>query len=231
MLGVNLCHLGAELLQTVDETAQSPGPHAVGAIVLELRIETVEVVLTALVMAAELSVVVDLLLVEVHDGDGTVVEELARQCQHARTNHEGVGRLSHLGIAYLGLQAERASIDSDKDDERVALHACHHLTVIGGGLGADAVVLNHVADVTAATRPVGETLDTLQRIGQLADDGQLVDGRHLGSLELCPGVLNAVDEGPRAVDFGLLTVGCTEDGQGTQGGKDKGLFHHGCYVS
>ena len=85
-------------MQTVDKTAQTPGPFAVGTIVLQFGIEAVEFVLSPLMMTAHLSVVVHLLLTEVHNGDGTVGKQLSRQGQHARTNHQGIRCLTNLRI-------------------------------------------------------------------------------------------------------------------------------------
>ena len=127
--------------------------------------------LTTFVVPTELSVVIHLLLVEVHDGNGTVLKQLTRQRHHARSNHQRIGRLAHLRIADLCLKAQRVTIHGDVDDKRVALHTGIDLTVLHGRFRADAVMLNHVTDITTAFRPIGKSLHALQRIGQFTDDG------------------------------------------------------------
>ena len=66
-------------------------------------------------------------------------------------------------------------------------------------------------------------LDTLESIGQLADNRQFVNSRHLRSLELGAGVLYAIDE--RGVGCLFLGIGRTKSGHGQQSANDKGLFH------
>ena len=74
-LDVDLRLFGAQLLQSVDEAAHAPCPLAIGTIGLELWIKTVEGVPATLVVRAPLRVVVDLVFVEVHHGDGAILEE------------------------------------------------------------------------------------------------------------------------------------------------------------
>ena len=76
MLGIYLCLLRSQLLQTVDQTAEAPCPLTIGTIVLQLGIKTVEVVLAALVMRAPLTIVVYLLLMEYHRSDRSVFKQL-----------------------------------------------------------------------------------------------------------------------------------------------------------
>ena len=74
-LGTGLAHD----LQSVKEATQPPRPLTIGAIVLQCRIETIEVMLSPFMMSSELSVVVHLLLMERHDGDILPCKELSRQ--------------------------------------------------------------------------------------------------------------------------------------------------------
>ena len=171
VLRVNLRHFRTQQLQSVNQTAQSPCPFAVGTVVLQLRVETVERMLTALMVTAKLAVVVHLLLVERHGGDGTVLEQPFGQCYHAGANHHGVRRLAHLRILNLRPQGQAVLADGDGDYQRVAAHAGLHLSGFHGGFCADAVGLYLRGYCVAATLPVGEGADTLQRVGQFADDG------------------------------------------------------------
>ena len=120
---------------------------------------------------AKLLVVVHLCRGEGHCGNGPVLKQLTGQGDHVRTNHQRIRRLSHLRIAYRRLQRQRLLAYFHVDNQRVAVHAGLHLLGLDCGLLADAVVLNHVSDVAASAGPVGKTRNTLQGVGQFADNG------------------------------------------------------------
>ena len=98
MAYVNLRYLRAKQLQAVDEPAQPPRPLAVGAVVLERGVQPVEVMFSSLVVLAPLPVVVHLLLVVGHRGDGTSLKQLEGQRKHAGANHQRIRRRTRLGI-------------------------------------------------------------------------------------------------------------------------------------
>ena len=211
MLGVNLRFLRTQLLETVDKAAQSPSPFAIGSVVLQLRIETVEIVLSPFVMLSPLSVVVHLLLVEHHRGDGTIREEVAWQGNTTCTNHQGVRGFSYLGITDDGTKGQGFFPNGNIHHEsRIALHVCFHLTGINRRFLTDAPMLNHGSDFVATAFPVAKVLHTFQGIGQLFHHRQLLEAGLDGFLVLNARVLSRI--------YTRLSEGKTTHRQ-----------HHGCY--
>ena len=96
---INLRHLRTQLLQAVNQSADTPSPLAISTILNEVRIEAVEVVLTTVVVLAPLFVVVDLCRAKRHRGNRTIVEQGAWQGYHVRANHQSVRGTTRLRIA------------------------------------------------------------------------------------------------------------------------------------
>ena len=94
MTGIDLRHLRTQLLQTINQTTQAPCPFAVGTIFHQIGIQTVEIVLSPVMMGTPLRVVVHLTLMEGHRGDWTILKQLLGQGDHTGTNHQRVWRLS-----------------------------------------------------------------------------------------------------------------------------------------
>ena len=169
--GVDLRHLRTQLLQTVNQSAHAPGPFAIGTIILQFRIQTVEVVLTAFMMLAKLFIVIDLCRRERCRGDRPVVEKLTGQRYHIRANHQRIGWLANLRITDLRLERQGLLTYGDIDYQCVAIHPCLHLVSLYGRFLTDAVVLDERANLVAATLPILKTVDPLKGVRQFADNG------------------------------------------------------------
>ena len=136
--------------------------------------------LATLLMRAPLGVVVDLRLVVVHRGHGTVVEDGLGQGEHTSANHQGVGRCAGLGVAYGRAEGQRLTIDRYVDDEGVTNHAGLDLLLGYGRFAADAVVLYLGSYLATTALPLAEVGDTAraiapcQYVGQRGYHGQLV---------------------------------------------------------
>ena len=150
--------------------------------------------LTTLVMRSPLTVVVHLLLVEHHRGDRTVLEELLGQGNATATDHQGIRRLSHLGITDLRAQGQRLTVHRHIHHQRVALHTGLHLFLAHDRLLTDTVVLNLGTYLMALLLPVAKGIHTLQRVRKILDDGQFTGCRHRGLRQSSPRILLTIDE-------------------------------------
>ena len=115
---------------------------------------------------------------EVHGGNGTVLEQLAWQRNHARANHQGIRRLARFGISDFRGQSECLSIHGHIHNEGVATHAGLDILFLHSRLLANAVMLYQGSYLTAATRPVAETIHAFQWVGQVLDARQLTGLGH-----------------------------------------------------
>ena len=198
MAHVNLCNLRAKLLQTIEDTAEPPCPLTIGTIILQLRIETVETMFSPVVMRSPLSVVVYLFLVEVHDSNGTIRKDLSWQNQHTGTYHQRIRSLARLRIGDSRFQPQRTTIHRHIHEESVSHHTGHHSTIWNSRLRANAVMLNLMSYLTTTVRPLSECLyltlsvAPLERIRQFPAFLQIIEGRHLWSLELCTSILYGI---------------------------------------
>ena len=77
----------------------------------------------------------------------------------------------------------------------VAFHMCRHLLRLYGRLLSNAVMLNHVAYITAALCPIGKARHALQRIRQFPDDWQLLRLWHQWLCEVASCVFYVIHEG------------------------------------
>ena len=182
MLGINLRHLGAQLLQSVDESTQSPCPFAVGTIVLQFGIKLVESIVAAACRTAKLRIVVHLTLRESHPGNGTLLEELRGQRDAARANHQRIGSLPHSRIFNGSTQVQRLSVHGDSHFQRVAVHLGLHVIGIHRRLRANLVMLDFLGNLAATHTPVGKRTDSSAAVRPFEGIGQWV---HLLSLILC----------------------------------------------
>ena len=204
MLRIDLRHLRTQLLQSVNQTAQAPSPLAVGTVVFQFRIETVEIVVaTSCGLASEagtkLTVVVHLCLLVDHRGDGALLEDALRQGDATGADHQGVGSLSHSWVVDKGTEFERLSADGDRHLQRVAVHTCLHGRGVYGRLRADLIVLDLLGDLPTAQAPVLEVGDASaavrphQRIRQgFAFRALFLCGQH--GISVDTGVLRLIDE-------------------------------------
>ena len=222
MLRVNLRNLRPKLLQTVNQAAHTPCPLTIGAIVLESRIQAVEVMLTTIMMLAKLFIVIDLRRDEGSSSNRSVIEELTRQRYHVSTNHQRIGSLTRLRIADMGFQRQHLLTNGNIDNECIAVHVGLYLTGLYSGFGTDAIVLNHMTNVTTTLRPVLEFLDTFQGIGQVADNGQLVCCRHHGCCKLAR-ILYVIDK------WRLVLLG-RRCGQSQQRQQGQYCLFHSCVL-
>ena len=167
--------------------------------------------LSPLMMTTHLSVVVHLLLTEVHDGDRTVGEQLSRQGQHARTDHQGIRCLTNLRIGDDRRQGERLPINRDINDEGIATHTSLDGSWIHGRFRANAIVLDLMGYLTATARPVFERLHFSLAIAkgkgvwQLTDLREFIDAGHGGSSKLTARILDLIYQRY----FPLLGIGHT----------------------
>ena len=208
-LGVDLSHLRSQQLQAVYQSAKAPSPFAIGAIILQMGIETVEVMLSPLVMLTPLTVVVHLLLVEVHGGNWSVGKQLTWQRNHARSYHQCIGCLTRLRIFNLRTQGQRFTIHRHIHNQRITAHTGLDILFLDYGFLADTVMLNQRSNLTATARPVAKTLYTFQCIGQVLDNGQLAGLGHSGLSKVGTRILYLIEQRKLATLLRLSTEGST----------------------
>ena len=198
-LHVNLGHVGPQLLQSVDESAQSPCPLAVGTVVDEFGIEAHEVVGGTVGGTAHLRVGIHLSLRERHAGNGAPLKHGAGQRDAAGANHQGIGCLADGGIGDFGTETECLAVHGDVHPQRVAVHLGTDGRGVNGRLLAYFVVLYFLGYLTAAAGPVGETayaataVRPFEGVGEHVDFLTLVFCRQHGS-GVGSGVLHVVDQ-------------------------------------
>ena len=144
-------------------------------------------------MGTPLRIVVHLTLMIGHCGDRAILKQLLRQGNHTRTDHQGVWRQTCLRIVDDRAQGECLPINSHIHHEgRIPLHTSLHLIGFYGRFLANAIMLDHVCDVTTALLPVSKGSHTLQRIRQLTDHRQLIRFWHHRQCQLTTCILHLI---------------------------------------
>ena len=193
MTGIDLRHLRPQLLETVNQTTQPPSPFAIGTITDQIGIQAIEVMLSPVMMRTPLGIVVHLTLMEGHQGNRPVLKQLLGQGDHTRADHQGIWWLPCLRIIDHRAQGERLTINSHIHHEgSITLHTGLHLTGFYGRFLADAIMLDHVGDVTTTFLPVSKGTYTLQRIRQLTDHRQLIRFWHHRLCQLATCILHLI---------------------------------------
>ena len=188
------------MLQSVNQSAHTPCPFAIGTIILQLGIETVKVMLASVVMLAKLLVVVYLCRGEDGSSNRPVLKELSRQGYHIGTNHQSIGRLPRLRVTDLRLECQRLLAYGNVYYQRVTIHPCFHLISFHRRLFAYAIMLNHRTYLIPASFPVRKAIHTLQCVGQFTDYGQFLWRRELLLCITATSILLVINSG--------LTHGC-----------------------
>ena len=119
----------AQLLQAIDQTTEAPCPLAIGSVVLEVRIQTVEIVFAALMMLTPLGIIIDLRFMERHGGDTFLLNQLHRQGNHAGAYHQRIRGMTGFWIMDGGCEQQVLTIHSHLHLKCVARH--HGLDVLG----------------------------------------------------------------------------------------------------
>ena len=126
------------------------------------------------VMRAPLGIIIDLIFMECHSGNGAVLKQGLGQTEHAGTNHQCIGSLSGLGIVNGRTESKRLSTHSDINNQCVTNHPCLDVLTVNSGLFADAVMLDFGCYLTATLFPVFElghlafAIAPCQWVGQFA---------------------------------------------------------------